>query len=259
MTLQLERLNENERATLRLILRGYDAKAIAREHDLSVHTVNERLRQARRKLGVSSSREDALALSRAEAADHNRVVHTGLGVAYTAPVSPSRSWHHGAFAALPAPRTLITGGIVMTIVLAATLLFFGAQSAHIAPPRDQSTLPVRTSAIEAAPLQAAQEWLSGIDGSHYPASWDAAGNQFRGQVTRAKWVEALTMVRMPLGQLQERKALDMAAASTLPGAPEGQYRILRFDARFDRRASAMETVVLCLEDGRWKVEAYLIQ
>lgn len=147
----------------------------------------------------------------------------------------------------------------MALVLAATLLVYGAQSAQIAPPRDQAALPARTSAIEAAPLQAAQEWLSVIDGSHYPASWDAAGNQFRGQVTRARWAEALTMVRMPLGQLQERKALDMTSASTLPGAPDGQYRILRFDTRFERKANAVETVVLCLEDGRWKVEAYLIQ
>jgi DNA-binding CsgD family transcriptional regulator len=53
-------LTEREKQTLRLIVRGHDAKSIARSLDLSVHTINERLRDARRKMAVSSSREAAL-------------------------------------------------------------------------------------------------------------------------------------------------------------------------------------------------------
>ena len=41
-------LTENEKQTLRLMVRGHDAKSIARSLDLSVHTINERLRDARR-------------------------------------------------------------------------------------------------------------------------------------------------------------------------------------------------------------------
>ena len=59
-------LTEREKQTLRLIVRGHDAKSIARSLDLSVHTVNERLRDARRKLSVSSSREAARMVLQAE-------------------------------------------------------------------------------------------------------------------------------------------------------------------------------------------------
>ncbi len=52
-------LTEREKQTLRLIVRGHDAKSIARQLDLSVHTINERLRDARRKMAVSSSRDAA--------------------------------------------------------------------------------------------------------------------------------------------------------------------------------------------------------
>ena len=52
-------LTEKEKQTLRLMVRGHDAKSIARSLGLSVHTINERLRDARRKLAVSSSREAA--------------------------------------------------------------------------------------------------------------------------------------------------------------------------------------------------------
>src|SRR3954452_4446020 len=50
-------LSDRERQTLRLLGQGHEAKSIASALDLSVHTVNERLRAARRKMGVSSSRE----------------------------------------------------------------------------------------------------------------------------------------------------------------------------------------------------------
>ena len=52
-------LTEKEKQTLRLIVRGHDAKSVARSLGLSVHTINERLRDARRKMAVSSSREAA--------------------------------------------------------------------------------------------------------------------------------------------------------------------------------------------------------
>ncbi len=52
-------LTEKEKAALRLLLGGHDAKSMASQLGLSVHTVNERLRDARRKLSVSSSKAAA--------------------------------------------------------------------------------------------------------------------------------------------------------------------------------------------------------
>lgn len=62
----IDALTDREKQTLRLIVRGHDAKSIARELDLSVHTINERLRDARRKLAASSSREAARMLLEVE-------------------------------------------------------------------------------------------------------------------------------------------------------------------------------------------------
>ena len=56
MDSRIARLTEKEKAALRLIVEGHDAKSMARALDLSVHTINDRLRAARRKLGVTSSR-----------------------------------------------------------------------------------------------------------------------------------------------------------------------------------------------------------
>jgi DNA-binding CsgD family transcriptional regulator len=72
-------LTEREKETLRLLLQGYDAKSIARRLDLSVHTINERLRDARRKLALSSSREAARLLTEAERATPQPVGDEILG------------------------------------------------------------------------------------------------------------------------------------------------------------------------------------
>lgn len=52
-------LSEREREVLALLMQGHETKSIAATLGLSVHAVNERLREARRKLGASSSREAA--------------------------------------------------------------------------------------------------------------------------------------------------------------------------------------------------------
>ncbi|KEO85654.1 hypothetical protein EH30_14150 [Erythrobacter sp. JL475] len=67
MTAAIDQLTEKEKETLRLIVRGHDAKSAATELNLSVHTINERLRSARRKLDVTSSREAARVLYESEA------------------------------------------------------------------------------------------------------------------------------------------------------------------------------------------------
>ncbi len=72
-------LTDREKQTLRLLLDGHDAKSMARHLDLSVHTVNERLRDARRKLSVSSSREAARLLRQHEGAAPDKSGDSALG------------------------------------------------------------------------------------------------------------------------------------------------------------------------------------
>ena len=78
-------LTEKEKQTLRLMVRGHDAKSIARCLNLSVHTINERLRDARRKLDVSSSREAARLLLDTEGAPPNSSGDRRIGEAVAAP------------------------------------------------------------------------------------------------------------------------------------------------------------------------------
>lgn len=75
----VSKLTKRECEVLRLLARGYDIKSAAFELSISASAVSDRLRQARRKLSVSSSREAARILL-AHESDGTFDVHRYLGI-----------------------------------------------------------------------------------------------------------------------------------------------------------------------------------
>ncbi len=93
----LNLLQEREKQILRLIAKGYDTKAVARELSVTGNVVNERLREVRKKLSVTSSREAARHLASAEEQPHKKFGDKQFGIVNaSAPPHP---------AVLPAGRT----------------------------------------------------------------------------------------------------------------------------------------------------------
>jgi hypothetical protein len=46
----------------------------------------------------------------------------------------------------------------------------------------------------------------------------------------------------------------------LPGAPDGEYVVLHFNAAFDKKMAALETItVLREQDGQWRVVGYFVR
>ena len=119
----LESLSDRERETLRLLGRGHDAKSIASHFDVSVHAVNERLRGARRKLGVSSSREAARLLVAREAGseDPDNLGHKEIGIA---PAGSAESYSSPARAGAADAKRRVTVmiGAMMLIILLSVLV-----------------------------------------------------------------------------------------------------------------------------------------
>ncbi|WP_347340723.1 LuxR C-terminal-related transcriptional regulator [Sphingomonas sp. CROZ-RG-20F-R02-07] len=88
-------LNEREREVLRLLTQGHDVKSAATSFGLSVHTINERLREARAKTQSSSSRGAARLLAEIEASKNFVPTKTGVPFVPAAPKG-SRPSHDGA-------------------------------------------------------------------------------------------------------------------------------------------------------------------
>jgi TonB family protein len=120
----LESLSDRERETLRLLGRGHDAKSIASALGLSVHTVNERLRDVRRKLGVSSSREAARLLLAHEAASEppNNAGDKEIGVAVAGAESAYPFRSRSRATGPTGPLIYVVMGAVMLVVLIFALM-----------------------------------------------------------------------------------------------------------------------------------------
>lgn len=99
----LARLTEAERQLLRLLVEGHTAKSIATQLECSVGSVNERLREARRKTGTGSSRELARLLRDQENRDEEIGVAGDGAVRASPSVSAADDWQwwgvKGAFMA----------------------------------------------------------------------------------------------------------------------------------------------------------------
>ena len=229
-------------------MRGYDAKSLARHLGLSVHTVNERLRDARRKLEVSSSREAARMLFETESADPQKYADKKIGEAGTDEVV-----EQSVIPGTGQRRTAaIAGVIIMSIflgVLALTLAPDGAAPSATtnARPVDQPGSSLTTS--ESAAIRSARDWLVLGDQGRWKDGWLATGTSFRKLNTVERWSAVAEKVRVPLGALVSRTALSQ---ESVPAPPDG-VEIVKFRTSFANRADVIETVSLAREGSDWKV------
>lgn len=255
-------LTEKEKQTLRLIVRGHDAKSIARSLGLSVHTINERLRDARRKMAVLSSREAARLLLEVEGVDPTASHPEYLGDVQIGADAPDTQVDQegapisGAGRAIR-PFWIIIGVCLMT--LAVSLLALTALPYLAAPPSQSPTSAPATEAASATPnaevVDAARQWLVLGDQGRWDDGYRATGSAFQKLNTPQVWASVSEKVRVPLGALVSR---DLLSQQYLLAPPNG-FEMVKFRTRFANKAEAVETVTLEREDGRWRVVSVMIE
>jgi DNA-binding CsgD family transcriptional regulator len=251
MSAGYQALTEKEKQTLRLIVRGHDAKSMARHLGLSVHTVNERLRDARRKLEVSSSREAARLLLETEGDDPQNVADKRIGEA-----APSVDVGQGSAPASgqgrrPRLMELIVGVVIMSFVLgvlALSLISDGTPpSAASNAASGETTAPLAVGESEV--VRSAREWLELGDQGRWKDGWLGTATSFRKSNTAEKWAEVAQQVRVPLGAVISRTALSQ---ESVPAPPAG-VEVVKFRTSFANKADVIETVSLAREGSDWKV------
>ena len=241
----LDELTDKEKQTLRLIVRGHDAKSMAAELDLSVHTVNERLRVARRKLGVTSSREAARLLFESEGGTYESLRDKDLGdvghgekpdLGDVPETRQSGRWANGRGVAL------VIGGFAMSIF--AAILLLGTPLANGGAGSADTDTQARDTAVEAA----ARDWLALVDARDWKASYAETAASFRNANTLELWSETANQVQGNLGATKSRQFLGV---DDVP-SPQGIV-IVRFRTDYANSPGMTETVSMVSEDGVWKV------
>ncbi|WP_077147814.1 DUF4019 domain-containing protein [Sphingopyxis sp. KK2] len=246
MTAAIQTLTEKEKETLRLLVSGYGAKSMARHLGLSVHTVNERLRDARRKMAVSSSREAARQLRDAEGPAPEMLGDKALGDAVGGGVA-----EHAA--SVEAPRMVrplgwIIGGLMsLALALFAFTSMTGTAGAPAAAP---STAPTESAAVGAA-----RDWLAMVDKGDWNGSWEATGQAFKALNSVETWSRVASQVQGPLGAVKSRVLL---SEQEVPAPPYG-YQMVKFRTDYANKAGAIETLSLIREGGSWRVVGVTVE
>lgn len=120
--------------------------------------------------------------------------------------------------------------------------------------------PVSNPEAEKAAIKAAQQWLKLVDTAKYAASWEQAAQNFKSAVPQKKWVKTIKIVREPLGENISRVVSSKRYFTSLPGAPDGKYVVIRFKSSFKNKKNAIETVTpMQGKDGKWRVSGYFIK
>jgi hypothetical protein len=108
-------------------------------------------------------------------------------------------------------------------------------------------------------IAAAQRWLTLVDEGRYGASWEEAAPIFQEAMSRHRWETTLPGARDPLGQPVTRKMRQADFTTTVPNAPPGEYVVIQFDTRFEKRPATTEIVTPMKVGDRWLVSGYIIR
>ncbi|SFH67233.1 Protein of unknown function [Collimonas sp. OK307] len=107
---------------------------------------------------------------------------------------------------------------------------------------------------------AATSWVSLTDAGKYGESWERAGTFFKTGIAKNTWETGIRSLRAPLGSVKARELKSTEYATTLPGAPDGEYVVIQYETQFENKKSAVETITPMREkDGSWKVSGYFIR
>jgi len=113
---------------------------------------------------------------------------------------------------------------------------------------------------EEAARATAELWLPLVDNGKYAESWEKLAPSFKDEVPKAKWIATIKEIRNPLGKLTSRKLKSAEYSKDLPGAPEGEYVVLKYDTVFEKKPVAEETITTVLsQDLTWYVTGYSVK
>ncbi len=110
--------------------------------------------------------------------------------------------------------------------------------------------PNAVAAASAAPNDRARQWLTLVDDGNYAQSWKDSGSAFKKRAAD-DWAKTALIMRDPLGAVANRalKSVDVS---------KPQVAVVRYDTAFARKAGAVETVTLSMENGGWAVTDYTV-
>jgi hypothetical protein len=123
--------------------------------------------------------------------------------------------------------------------------------------QESAVEPSEQEAIEAA-QEVALSWVALVDAGEYEASWDQAAGGFQDAVTPASWETSVIDARKQFEPFGEREEIESQYLVDPPGAPAGEYVLLRYRTQVSGDRTVVETILPMKEGEVWKVGGYFV-
>ncbi len=164
--------------------------------------------------------------------------------------------------------------VLLVVSLSATATLFALQQAPQNPPAasqgapqapagaPKAAPPIPANAPHAADIRAARQvaeaWIALLDAGKFDDAYSQMGQAARNQISVDQWKGQLKASRTKYGKLATRAFQYTDYATTLKGAPPGQYVVLDYLCTFASGQSAPETIVMSKVNGTWQVAGFAV-
>lgn len=118
--------------------------------------------------------------------------------------------------------------------------------------------PATLTAVERQQSQVAEAFLALMDEDRFAELYDRSSTLAQRATTKKKLSESLQGVRDTFGKCTDRKLVRVRSITSPVGLPPGQFAVVEFHSKFERRMGLLwESVVLNVDtDGQWRANTY---
>lgn len=113
------------------------------------------------------------------------------------------------------------------------------------------------SAEREAAIVEANRFLAEVDQGHIDEVWLKLSVLMTANIRLSDWKDVLARMHKDIGANKSRNLSEIGFTNGLADIPAGRYYVIHFRSEFER-ASALEELVVSLEEGVWKVGGYVV-
>ena len=105
-------------------------------------------------------------------------------------------------------------------------------------------------------IHQAEQFSSLIDNGDYQAAYQSSSVLLHISLSEQEWNIERDRTEKLLGRVLERKLVSIKSRDSYPGLPDGNYLIVYYEAKTERKSKAAEVLLLSRYANRWEVCGY---
>jgi hypothetical protein len=115
------------------------------------------------------------------------------------------------------------------------------------------------SLLPSQALNQAEQFIALIDNQEYKTAFNNSSLLLQTLTSRQEWIAERGRSVELLGSVQDSKLVAIKARSSYPGLPDGDYLIVYYEARTERKEKAAEVLLLSKNANLWSVCSYRLK